>query len=173
MRVDRPTQELESAMSKDDEPQTIFEQLALMGITADRRIRVGKGAAERVLEQARRLSGATAMDAEERENIECAKMLVELAFLLPRGTDIATHSAARQLVAYIDAVRAHARADGEETTVTTLTDGKARIEDLIRDFTQLDTELAAELLETMEQQAQRALEALAGSVPSGDDDTPA
>jgi hypothetical protein len=53
--------------------------------------------------------------------------------------------------------------------VTTLTDGKARIEDLIRDFTRLDTALAAELLETMERQAQAALDALAGSVPSDDD----
>lgn len=50
----------------------------------------------------------------EAEETECAKMLVELAFLLPRGTDCMTHSACVQLVSYVKAIRA--RESKNETT---------------------------------------------------------
>jgi hypothetical protein len=41
----------------------------------------------------------------EREEDECAKMIIELAMLVPRGTDMRTHSVGRQLESYVRAVR--------------------------------------------------------------------
>lgn len=46
---------------------------------------------------------------QESEDNECAKFLIELAFLLPRGTDCQTHSACVQLKQYVAAVRANAK----------------------------------------------------------------
>jgi hypothetical protein len=47
------------------------------------------------------------MEAQDREATECAKLLIELAFLLPRGTNVLEHSIGKQLVAYVSAVRAN------------------------------------------------------------------
>lgn len=47
-----------------------------------------------------------------REETECAKMLIELVFLLPRGTNAEEHPAGRQLVRYVEAVRESALVQG-------------------------------------------------------------
>ncbi len=52
----------------------------------------------------------------EAEETECAKMLIELAFLLPHGTDAREHSACKQLVRYVEAVRARAAMDESRTS---------------------------------------------------------
>jgi hypothetical protein len=44
-------------------------------------------------------------DQREAEESACAQFLIELAFLLPRGTDLKTHPLSDKLVAYVEAIR--------------------------------------------------------------------